>query len=101
MQKELNEVKQDVSVLKEDVNELKEELGEVKTDLCEVKGKVIKLELVLENEVRVNIKRVAEGHLDLYRNLHEAMKPNTEVEMSTIRGGMLESDMREIKSKIS
>jgi hypothetical protein len=55
----------------------------------------------LENEIRVNIQRVAEGHLDLSRNLHEAMKPSNEVEMLAIKVRMLETDMMEIKRKIS
>ena len=53
-----------------------------------------------ENEIRVNIQRVAEGHLDLSRNLHEAMKPSNEVEMLSIKVRSLESEIREIKRKI-
>lgn len=39
-----------------------------------IEKKVSNIELTLENEIRTNIKRVAEGHLDLSRNLHEALK---------------------------
>lgn len=56
---------------------------------------------MLENEIRVNIKRVAEGHLDLSRIFHEAMEPNSEDEMLALRVGMLESDMRKVKSKLA
>lgn len=59
------------------------------------------VKFLLENEIRVNIQRVAEGHLDLSRNLHEAMRPSSEVEMLAIKVRQLESDMREIKQKIS
>jgi uncharacterized coiled-coil DUF342 family protein len=62
---------------------------------------VTKINLTLENEIRVNIQRVAEGHLDLSRNLHEAMKPSNEIEMLAIKVRMLETDMMEIKRKIS
>ena len=68
-------------------------------DLLETDVKVMKL--TLENEIRVNIQRVAEGHLDLSRNLHEAMKPSNEVEMLAIRVGMLETDMRDVKAKLA
>jgi hypothetical protein len=71
-----------------------EALDGIQDDITDIK-------LTLENEIRVNIQRVAEGHLDLSRNLHEAMKPNNEVEMLAIKVRMLESDMREIKRKIS
>ena len=57
------------------------------------------IKLTLENEIRVNIQRVAEGHLDLSRNLHEAMKPSNEVEMLAIKVRMLEADIRELKQK--
>ena len=59
------------------------------------------IKLTLENEIRVNIQRVAEGHLDLSRNLHEAMKPNNELEMLAIKVRMLETDIRELKAKLA
>ena len=62
---------------------------------------VQKIKVVLENEIRVNIQRVAEGHLDLSRNLHDAMKSSNELEMLAIKVRMLESDMLELKRKIS
>lgn len=39
-----------------------------------IEKKVSTIELTLENEICTNIKRVAEGHPDLSRNLHEAHK---------------------------
>ncbi len=59
------------------------------------------MKLTLENEVRTNIMRVAEGHLDLVRNFKEATRTNNEYEMLAIRVNMLETDVRELKSKIS
>jgi len=115
-------LKEDVSGLKEDVSDLKEEMKEVKQEIVVMKkdigtlqGNVIVLQeamkevknglkavnLTLENEIRVNIKRVAEGHLDLARNLHEAMKPSNELEMLTIRVGCLETEMRDMKAKLA
>lgn len=44
-----------------------EKLDKLENDVTDIK-------LTLENEIRVNIQRVAEGHLDLSRNLHEALK---------------------------
>ena len=48
-----------------------------------------------------NIQRVAEGHLDLSRNLHDAMKPSNEVEMLAIKVRMLETDVKELKAKLA
>ena len=57
------------------------------------------IKLIIENEVRVNIKRVAEGHLDLSRNLHEALKIDNEKEMLAIRVSVLETEIRRIKAR--
>ena len=62
--------------------------------------KVSRVEIILENEIRVNIKRVAEGHLDLSRNLHEAMKPSKEVEILSLKVRKLESDVEDLRVKI-
>ena len=62
---------------------------------------VIHTELILENEIHINIQRVAEGHLDLSRNLHDAMRPSNEVEMLAIKVRMLESDVKELKSRLA
>lgn len=77
------------------------ELQEMKKDIDDIKQKTTKIDLTIENELRTNIMRVAEGHLDLSRNLHDAMKPNNEVEMLGIKVRMLETDVRELKQKIS
>ena len=62
--------------------------------------KVSNIELTLENEIRTNIKRVAEGHLDLSRNLHEALKIDSEKEMLAIRVSVLETELRRIKERL-
>ena len=61
---------------------------------------IIDIKLTLENEISVNIKRVAEGHLDLSRNLHEALKIDSEKEMLVIRVNHLESELRRIKTQL-
>jgi archaellum component FlaC len=80
--------------LNEKYDGLNEKFDGIQNDVTDIK-------LTLENEIRVNIQRVAEGHLDLSRNLHEAMRPSNEVEMLAIKVRMLETDMMEIKRKIS
>ncbi|MCM1267955.1 MAG: hypothetical protein NC302_08630 [Bacteroidales bacterium] len=70
-----------------------EQLDKLGNDITDIK-------LTLENEIRVNIQRVAEGHLDLSRNLHEALKIDNEKEMLAIRVNVLESEVRRIKSQL-
>ena len=78
----------------QDTQELKQRVSNIENNNTDIK-------LTLENEIRVNIQRIAEGHLDLSRNLHDAMKPSNEVEMLAIKVRALESEIRELKRKIS
>lgn len=57
--------------------------------------------LIIENEIRPNIMRVAEGHLDLSRHLQKVIKSNNEYEMLTVKVSVLEAEMGELKRKIS
>lgn len=80
---------------------MKSEMQEMKADLQEVKERVTRLELIVENEIRINIQRVAEGHLDLSRNLHDAMVPSSNFEMLTIKVRLLESEVRDLRAKLA
>lgn len=75
-------------------------VNNLESDLQEVKKRVTNTDLIIENEIRVNIQRVAEGHLDLSRNLHEAMKIDSEKEMLAIRVNVLETELRRIKTQL-
>jgi len=78
-----------------------DKMGRLEADIQEIKQEVIATKLLIENEIRVNIQRVAEGHLDLSRNLHEAMKPSNELEMLSIKVRWLEAEVRELKAKMA
>ena len=97
----LDLILQKISGLDEKVEGIDKRVSSLETDMKEVRQQVTKTNLVLENEIRVNIQRVAEGHLDFSRNLHDAMRPSNEVEMLAIKVRMLESDVQELKRKIS
>lgn len=75
----VKDVKLKVAELDERVAGLDERVVGLETDLRDVKLKVTKIDLMVENEIRVNIKRVAEGHLDLYRNLKNCLALSQEV----------------------
>ena len=90
-----------VDNLETKVDDLDDRVERLESETREIRQKVTKMDLIMENELRVNIQRVAEGHLDLSRNLHEAMKPNNENEMLAIKVRMLETDVRELKDKES
>lgn len=67
-------LREETKFLKEETKFLKEEVQETKEELQAVRQKVTVIEMTLENEVTVNIMRVAEGHLDLSRNLGEVKR---------------------------
>lgn len=100
MKDDMQGMKDEMQSMKDDMQGMKNEMQDMKDRTQVIEQKVTGVHLILENEIRVNIQRVAEGHLDLSRNLHDAMKPSNEVEMLAIKVRMLESDMREVKAKI-
>lgn len=69
-------------------------------DLQEVKQKISNIELTLENEIRVNIRRIAEGHLDISRHLNDAIRVDSEKEMLVVRVNILESELRRVKERL-
>ncbi|MDE5777619.1 MAG: DUF4988 domain-containing protein [Lachnospiraceae bacterium] len=99
--KKVDNIDKKVDNLDKQVDSLDKRVSSLESGMQEVNRKVTSIELILENEIRTNIQRVAEGHLDLSRNMHEVMKPNNEIEMLAIKVRMLETDMRELKAKIS
>ncbi len=75
----VNNLDAKVNSLDAKVNSLDAKVVHLEADLQEVKQRVIKTELMVENEIRVNIQRVAEGHLDLSRKLNECIKLSNDV----------------------
>ena len=98
---DMTEMKGELSGLKTDMTSVKGEISGLRGELSDVKTDVQSTKMILENEIRVNIQRVAEGHLDLSRNLHEAMKPNNTMEMLQIQVSVLESKVKELERKVS
>lgn len=88
-------------LLLSEMQSMKSEMQSMKSEIQEVKQKVTKIDLTIENEIRVNIQRVAEGHLDLSRNLHEVIKPSSEIVVLAIKVRQLESDVRDLKHKLA
>ncbi len=101
MKHDMQGMKDDMLGMKGDIQGLKDDMLSMKGDIQRLNDKVTKMDLTLENEIRVNIQRVAEGHLDLSRILHDAMKPNSEVEMLAIKVRQLESEVQDIKLKLA
>ncbi|MCI9004184.1 MAG: hypothetical protein HFH39_02865 [Lachnospiraceae bacterium] len=101
MKADMTDMKADMQGMKADMTDMKADMQGMKDDIKRLDAKVAKIELTLENEIRVNIQRIAEGHLDLSHILHDAMKPNAEVEMLAIKVRKLESEVRDIKFRLA
>ncbi len=108
MKEGLQETKEEVQGMKVELQNTQEELQNtqekvqgIQSSIQELSEKVTAIELTIENEIRDNIRCIAEGHLDLSRNLHEAMKPYEEIEIHSVKINMLETDVRELKERIS
>lgn len=121
IESKLEKVEDRLDKIEDRLDKIESRLGEVEGRLGEVEGRLDKVEsrldkvesrldkietdvadikMILENEIRVNIRRVAEGHLDLSKNLHEALKVDNEKEMLSIRVTVLETELRRIKQQL-
>ncbi len=60
-----------------------------------------RINLCLENEIRLSIMRIAEGHLDLSRKLDEALKIDQEKEKMALRLNFLEGKVERLESKVA
>ena len=93
LKEDVTELKSDVTVLKKDVTILKEDMGETKIQISGI-------DMTLENEIRNNIRIVAEGHTDIIRKFDDYVAVENGKEMFSIRLNILETDVRNIKEKI-
>lgn len=57
-----------------------------------------RMELILENEIRPNIMRVAEGHIDLKRKLDEALEISNEMEKLDLKVNYHDIEIRNLKA---
>ncbi|MDD3339055.1 MAG: hypothetical protein PHS82_09400, partial [Lachnospiraceae bacterium] len=72
----------------------------LKEDMRETKKRVTNIELTLENETNHQIRLIAEGHLDLNRQLRASLEVTDERELLLIRVNSLENDVRKIKQTV-
>lgn len=63
-----------LDLLVEKVTGLDEKVTDLNERVTDLENNVTDIRLTLENEIRVNIQHVAEGHLDLSRKLNESIK---------------------------
>lgn len=72
LDKKVTNLDQKVTDLDQKVEGLDQRIIRLENDVTDVK-------VTIENEIRVNIQRVAEGHLDLSRKLNECIKISSDI----------------------
>ena len=118
MSSDIKILKEDVAVLKEDVAVLKEDVKKLDMRVSKLEGRTAKLEkeqeglteicletrrnvsdisLKLENVIQRDIKRVAEGHSNLSRNLLDVTHTSNEFELVQVRLSSLESRVTKVE----
>ena len=83
-----------------DITEIRSDITEIRSDITEIRSDITDIKLTLENEIRTNIRLIAEGHLDLSRQLHDALHTSNEFENMKVRVNSLEADMKRVKRKV-
>ena len=79
LDKKVETLDEKVESLDKKVETLDEKVENLDRKVIRIENDVIDIKLTIENEIRVNIQRVAEGHLDLSRNLNECIKLSNDV----------------------
>ena len=97
LKQDVADLKQGMAELRQEVDVLKQEVDVLKQNVTDLNRRVTSIEMTLENETNKNIKVIAEGHLDLFRRLDEALQMEQEKEMMSLRVNVLENDMRIVK----
>ena len=101
VEQKVTKLEQKVTELDQKFTVLDEKVTVLDQKFTVLDEKVTGLELVIENETNVNIRRIAEGHCDLVRKLREARKVDDEKELLAIRVTVLESDMSKVKHQLA
>ena len=76
---EMQGMKAEIVGMKGEIIGMKGEIADMKGEITDIRQKVTKTDLTIENEIRVNIQRVAEGHLDLSRKLNECIRLSSDI----------------------
>lgn len=100
LQVEVKELRKDVTKLQGDVVEFQTGMEKLSTDVERLGRKTEKIEFIMENELRPNICKIAEGHLDLSRKLDMVRVRRSEYTLLDIKVSGLQLDIREIRDKL-
>lgn len=96
----LEQIVTTMQTLASEMTSMKQDVKDVKSNISEVKQDINSIKLTMENKIEPSIKLVAEGHGDLSRKLHDALRVESEREMFIIKLNYLEDEIRKLKMRI-
>lgn len=92
----------DTKMILEEIRSLRGEMKEMESSLRqEIRDGDNAIRLILENEIRPQIRIVAENHLNLDRKLDEIKLELKRYELLPLRTTLLEKDVRELKQRLA
>lgn len=97
----LDGIEHTIDEMKTEIAEIKAEQTVMKQDIVEIKAEQTAIRLLIENELRKQIRIVAEAHLDIQRHLHEMHEMYMRYEAYSLTVEHLKTDMREVKQRLS
>lgn len=100
LREDVTELQVGMIELRKDVTELQTGMEKLRTDVDTLTRKTDRIECMMENELRPNICKIAEGHLDLSRKLDMVRVRRSEYTLLDIKVSGLQLDIREIRDRL-
>ncbi len=97
----MDAVEKRLDAVEKRLDAVEQRLDAVENRLDKQEEEIRYIRLFQENHLQAQIRRIAEGHLDLYRKLLDALKISGEDELIHVRVNMLESDMKRVKDRLA
>lgn len=88
-----------LDAMDERLDGMDQRIGSLTIQVSDSAKRLKNIEMTLENEIRPNIMRVAEAHLDLNRKLEEALKNDQERERIVLKLNFLDGEVRRLKGR--
>ena len=73
-------VKEEIQPINSRPDNMDSRLDNIETDVSEIKNRTLKIEVILENEIRPNIQLLMEGHKGLVDTMHDIKKDTGRIE---------------------
>ena len=97
MEAEMSAMKAKMSTMEAKMSTMEAEMITIKTKMDTMAVGLSQTQFIMENELNRNIQLVAEGHLDLFRKLDEAIKVSETDVLYHMKVNSVDSEIRRIK----